>query len=233
MRISYCSFADEKFKEIQKIQDVNAKVARFDNNFLYTKDWLIQTDFYEKNKNILDKKRNAGHCAWKPYIILDALNKIEDDEYLAYFDCGDYFSDNIKNLFKNILSEKDIILVLNGFSHSSYTKMDCFFYMNCFEEKYFNAFQLEAGIIVLKKNNFNINLMKEWLEYCCDEIVNGDYSEKDGNICKISNDSNFIQHQLDQSILTNLQIKYNIPTVRIETFAGDIFYNFYCPESEI
>jgi hypothetical protein len=48
----------------------------------------IDLEFKSKNKNIIEKKRGGGYWIWKPYIILDMLNKINDSDYLIYMDSG-------------------------------------------------------------------------------------------------------------------------------------------------
>jgi hypothetical protein len=213
MKIHYCSYSDDKFKTLQKHQIVLAEEAGFDSIMPYTREWLAETKFYKQNQKMLDIKRNAGHCAWKPYVILDALDKIDYGDAVAYFDCGDYFAATIKEVFEECLSDKDSILVEAYNIQSAYTKADCFFYMDCFEDRYFNAMQLEAGILAFKKTDFNLSFLKEWQDYCCDDIINND----NDNISEHENTSNFVVHQLDQSILTNLQIKYNLPATHLGT----------------
>ena len=57
-------------------------------DFLFLKyDDILQTEFYNQNKLILDIVEPAfnGRC-YKPYAILEGLNKINDNDFLIYND---------------------------------------------------------------------------------------------------------------------------------------------------
>jgi hypothetical protein len=48
----------------------------------------LSTEFQTKYKEILDMKRGGGYWIWKPEIIRQSLNKIDDNDYLVYLDAG-------------------------------------------------------------------------------------------------------------------------------------------------
>ena len=105
----------------------------------------------------------------------------------------------------------DILLFNSGCLHDEYTKRDCFILMNCDDEKYHNQIQLEAGILAVRKTEFNIKLLREWLKYCSNIFAVTDLPNSEG----FPNYKGFKGHRHDQSILTNLSIKYNIPSIYI------------------
>jgi hypothetical protein len=79
--------------------------------------------------------------------------------------------------------------------------------MNCDKKKYWNSPQITAGISFWKKNQQTINFLNEWLFWCKNLNVITD----EPNICKLPNLNEFQDHRHDQSVLTNLVIKNNLP----------------------
>ena len=72
------------------------------NIMSYNREWLVTTDFYKDNQSILDEERGGGWWVWKPYVILDALSKVEEGDYVLYCDCGDMVS-LVLNLLLRVL----------------------------------------------------------------------------------------------------------------------------------
>jgi hypothetical protein len=122
-------------------------------------------------------------------------------------DCGDIFLTGVKNKIHELIETQDIVISTSFFTQKDYTKRDCFHFMNCDEEKYWNAFQVEAGIVAFRNNNFTKNFVNEWLEFCKNKYIVSDLP----NISEKPNFDSFIDHRHDQSILTNLCVKYNLP----------------------
>ena len=196
------TFSDEKYEKERRIHLELSKKYNYEY-INKNKNHLINTCFYQKNEKILNYYRGAGLWLWKPYFILEEVLKLNDNQYLIYIDCGDIFSNKIKDYLDNQIQYHDIILLEGCFKNSSYTKRDCFILMNCDSEKYWNSVQIEAGFSVWKKTDFSIKILNEWLNYCCNwDIISDD------NFSQNFND--FIDHRHDQSILNNLSIKYNI-----------------------
>jgi len=210
MEVVYINYSDLNYRDHQNfLIDYVVKNKIFDNVHPYTREYLETTEFYKKNKTILDKDRLAGYALWKPFIIYEALKNVSDGDIVVYMDCGDHPKRGIKGIILDYMDDADQYLIEGNFTtvNKWWTKRDCFYYMNCDEEKYWNSIQLEDGFIALKKTDFNLKLVEEWLEFCSDERIITDIS----NTCGFDNLDGFKDHRHDQSILTNLQIKYNIP----------------------
>jgi len=196
------TFSDENYEKEKIVISKLSKKYNY-NHISKTKKDLIETKFYQDNKQILDNKRGAGYWLWKPYFILNEVLLLKENDYLIYTDCGDVFSNKIYNYLDNEIKNHDIILMSSFSKNTIYTKRDCFILMNCDNDKYWNSPQIEAGFSIWKKTDFSIKILNEWLKYCSIlEIIN------DEN--KNENFSDFIDHRHDQSILTNLSIKYNL-----------------------
>ena len=216
MKWSLVTYSDERFGTLSSEQQ--KFVHRVHSNlkpFSYNRDWIEKTDFYKKNKKILDHS-SGGLWAWKPYIILDAIKKIEDGEILIYCDRKDMFSPGIFSYLESIFSEDDFCMLLMGYSlNKEYTKRDTFILMNCDENDYWNSRQLEAGFSVWKKTSSSISVLEEYLEYCLNyKIISDDCSELSEELPE------FKEHRYDQSILTNLAIRNGL------TVADDNIRNY-------
>ena len=108
---------------------------------------------------------------------------------------------------------------LKGLMENVYTKRDTFILMGLDEPKYTESSQREATYIWLIKNDFTVNLVKEYLEYAQDERIITD---------KISENKNydvFKDHRHDQSIWSLLCKKYNIEPHRLISQHGSHLVN--------
>lgn len=207
MNTHFITYSDCNF-DTQRINLVNYASECFDNSYGYTREWLVETDFYSKNKSLLDSIRGAGFWIWKPFIILDKLNSIPDGDIVFYLDAADVFKIELPKFLIEYYNNSgvDSLLTFGGQNKQKwYTKKDTFFLMNCDEEKYHNHIQLEAGMICFKNNQNIRNIVSEWLFYCTNENIISDVENIHGD-----NYDGFIKHQSDQSVLTNLAIKYNL-----------------------
>ncbi len=212
----YINFSNLKFKECQNTLLDKYNSYGFDCTG-YTPD-DIDPFFLKCNKEILDNIKGCGYWIWKPYFILKKMSEIEDGEIVLYTDCGDDIKENIKDFVNHVVNQNNgFFLVKNMFFNHQYTKKDCFVSMNCDLDVYWNSYQLEAGVCAFKKCDSTMFFLNQWLAYC------ENYNIVNDNLI-LPNVNTFIEHRHDQSILTNLSIKYNISSVSIEHVSRYILY---------
>jgi len=48
----------------------------------------IPAPFYKKYKHIINRQRGGGYWLWRPIILLDALRKVREGDFLVYLDAG-------------------------------------------------------------------------------------------------------------------------------------------------
>ena len=187
----------------------------------------IDPMFYKMNRHILEQKRGAGYWLWKPYFILKTLKECRKTDRVFYCDAGCAFIGSFNDYFFNFLDEeeKGIILFNGVHSHSQFTKMDCFYYMGCDSERYFNATQLTATFQLARKTDFSLSFYDQYLKYCEDERILTD----NPNECGMNNTADFVDHRHDQSVLTNLKEKHGIKTYEDPSQWGD-FHNVREPD---
>ena len=202
-------------KRQKNMNEVSLKYGNIDGVFSWSKNDLIQTDFYKENKSILDQPRGAGYWAWKSFIIFDSLSRIDEGDFIIYYDVGGKqlgsfeINVDVDPIIEWTLQNSNGILP--GFYrpdtlNKHYTKKDCFFYMGCDKEKYWNHPQIGATWSIWQKNDLSMEIISEYMEYSQDSRVITDSLNQSGG----ENNTGFIDHRHDQSILTNLAIKYGL-----------------------
>lgn len=206
------SFAtNSKWYRAQSLLNESAKKGKFDGVISYT-DKGREWEFMKKYPDILST-RGFGYWQWKPLIILDALSKVNDGDIIAYIDSGNIIINDLTYIF-NECNKTEIVLFENRdgnyqrqtHKNKEWTKRDCFILMNCDSEKYYNASQVDGSYQFYKKTPKVIKFLKEYKEYCSNDNIISDLP----NITK-ENLPEYIDHRHDQSILSLLAVKYNIP----------------------
>lgn len=148
-------------------------------------------------------ERGNGYWRWKPKIILDLLNQVEQDQIVFYFDSCDKHSFDLFDYVIEHFNQNEYFFITRNYEHREWTKGDCYHLMGCTDFMSQPHRQLEAGLIALSPTNRNKELLEEWSEWMkIDQILNDEPSI-------YPNHSVFHEHRHDQSILTNLIIKYN------------------------
>ncbi len=208
------NYANDAFKIAQrKNSETGMKVGGFDRVIEYSpKD--LDKKFYEKNKHILTQLRGGGYWLWKPYIILKTLirNDVKNGDYIFYSDSGAYFIDKIDYLID--LSKKykqDIIPFTNKNAdiEKVRTKRDAFILMGLDSKEYSETLQRGTGFILIKKTDFSIKFLKEFLKYSQNKQI------VDDTTSKIKKDyAGFIENRHDQSIFSLLTKKYKLKAYR-------------------
>jgi hypothetical protein len=222
MKIYLSSYGDQKYYENLRRMTQMGNFEGFDGLFMFTENDILNTDFYNNNKDILNTPRGGGLWAWKPYLLLKAFEQIDNGDVIFYIDSDCVFLGGTKKFLRNLCQIEDTVISTCFFNQKDYTKRDCFHFMDCDSEEYWNAYQRTGGILALKKTDFNIKLLQEWLYYVQNINIISDLS----NICGKPNFESFRDHRHDQSILTNLCVKHKIkPITAIRTHVGVSFEN--------
>lgn len=211
------SFANEEFYKKQETLNKSALKFGIDKTFSYNDKMLKETSFYKKNKNILDQEEapGYGYSIWKPHIILDVMEKIDAGDILFYVDSGAEIISDIQPLI-DLCKKQEGILLFNAVNKNKlWTKRDCFIKMKCDNEKYWNALIYMGGYQIYIKNKKSIQFLKEDLKYVqIPELV-------DNSPSITTNFEGFRRHSHDQSVLTNLAVKYGIKSFRNPSQGGN------------
>jgi hypothetical protein len=140
------------------------------------------------------------------------MNKAKDGDVVFYIDSGDLFfsevdGQSITEAIESHLTYSSCLFISYGNHNATWTKKDCFVYMDCDSEMYWNAPQLEAGVSYWTVNIKSKEILQEWLEYCKDARILTDAE----NVSGLQNHDLFKDHRHDQSILTNIVTRRRLP----------------------
>jgi hypothetical protein len=196
------TYADTNYQPAQKACSISAKIfGNFDFILEYNPNNL-SNEFKSKNEKILNFSRGAGLWIWKPYIIMDALNKLQNGDFLFYCDSGAFFIRKIDHIIKSMVG--DIWVQNIPTIEEQFTKPDLFYLMELQGEKYRKTNQIQSGFIGIRKSFQSIMIIKEWLENC----LIFERIDPVNRYTKLT--PNFIENRDDQSIFSLICKKYNI-----------------------
>ena len=177
----------------------------------------LDDNFKEKYKDILKESRIAGYGIWRPYIIKEKLNTINDNDILIYLDAGCSININGKNRFYDYINmfnntDKGIISIQHINGDEGHLHL---------EEKYwttkeiFNYFKIELnsnistsgqfldGILIMKKNKHLINIINIWNKVINDNVLL--FTDYYNNV---NQEKYFIENRHEQSILSMIRKIY-------------------------
>lgn len=220
----FITYADEAFKPAQSFNTKSALiVGNFNIVWEYGPDSLAQ-DFVDQNKSILKNKVGSGYWLWKPYIILDALNKSEPGDLIMYSDSASYFIHSANTLFDLLdTHNQDIIPFELEFLEKEWTKRDAFLLCNINEDIIKDSRQRCGSPIIIRNSDFSKSFFKEFLQISCDQRAITDQP----NVLGKPNFSNFKNHRHDQSIFSLLTKKHGLSAFRDPSQWGNQFANYY------
>lgn len=176
----------------------------------------IDDEFYQKNQAILNSKRGGGYWLWKPYIINQVLDELQEKDVLFYLDSRYCFTEPFEDLYREPLERGDLLVFKNKPNESPNAmkhlcKMDVILKYDMYNRiMNQNVEEFWAGCIILKKTEKTTRIIREWLAMCCQEE---DITDKPS---QAPNPPCFWDHKHDQALLSILLHKQNIPSVYFE-----------------
>jgi len=181
---------------------------------------LKKNDFKKNCPSISLNERGGGWWAWKPFIILKELDKLQDGDLLLYCDTGRVYPFKI---FDRPLTPLLQWLETTGQSFlpgieipwsgpmSQWTKRDAFILTGCDEKKFYQAPSIQASFSLWKACPQSQDFVQQWLAWCSDRRLVSD----DQNTCGHVNLPDFIEHRHDQSLLSLLCLKMGLSGLAI------------------
>lgn len=218
MRAVLTNLSNELYKESRTLLNQSAARVGIKEIFSYDFQDIQSTAFYLKNQAILQEPTGLGYWLWKPYIILEAMEKLSENDIVIYADCGIEIIAEIHPLIK-LCAEKSPVLLFGNCNdvNASWTKRDCFVLMDCDSEEYWYSPHCDAALCLFRKTASTIAFLKEWLHYGCNKNIITDLPNEGGK----DNLPGFIEHRRDQSILSLLAQKYRLELYRMPSQFGN------------
>lgn len=226
MKKHFITFGDDNFKiQRWRLQQEAIRTNWFDKCFIETPNTI--TDFINQHKAIFDNfSKGFGLWLWKPYIILKHLQVMDEGDLLFYQDAGGSIIQNKQERFDEYckileLSQKPIITFSVPFYREiHYQKMSLLRRFDLqYNQDFLNSEHIEGGVVMLRKCEFTINFVKQWL----DVMIEQDYLfSKDD----IENESaSFLSYRGDQSVLSALIKLHKVSYYGTEAYGAGPFFS--------
>jgi len=203
------NYANGQFKYAQKMNTKTAYEQGVDKVLEYSFESLPDT-FLQSYARFFENKRGNGLWVWKPFIILDAVSKIEFGDYLIYSDAGAAYINKVSYLISSMEKEKcDIMPFSITPKESQWSKRDAFVLMGCDEKDIIESPQMCATYLVIKKTPDAVRILEEYMKYCSDYRIMSDDCSVLGE-----NYEGFIENRHDQTVWSLLCKKEGIKPFR-------------------
>ncbi len=226
MKRIYITFGGKAYDETtERIVDDAPKFG-VDEVKVYDDRWLIEnTKFLEMNSWLFgtgvkpaqpELKFGFGWCSWKPLIILDALKGLIAGDVVLYTDADTYPIADLTPIFDGCRDSKEGIFLFEsqGCLNGRFTRGDCAMAM-CLELHPGRIMGCGRFSLFRAGSFYAQQFLTEWWAYSvnphCQRVAPSVHS---------FDDSNYYRHSNEQSILTMLGYKYNLPFHREACQAG-------------
>ena len=190
--MQHITFANEYYEAQANQLSLSAKQFGIDTKIYNQTDI---TELIEQFSWVNKSVRGFGYWLWKPYIILDALTKLNFGETLLYTDAGVLIV-NDPNCLNVCLKFSDIVCFsLYGIDENDWSKDVLIKYIGI-EPDFGETWQRSASYIVIKKTQRSTAFCEEWLQLCKKKYLIDNTN--------LSTHKNFQFHRNDQSIFSLL-----------------------------
>lgn len=222
-KLHFVTFSDGVKYTFDRIVKEAIKTNYFDKIYSYLPSDLSQ-EFLDKNSGwILSNPRGYGYYVWKPQVVLQALNKIKDGEYLLWSDSGSTLiggkSGKLIEYLEKLSPSSPIIGFKMHWRTREWVKKDL---VRFFQKKYnvtddeivsfVDDFSFTAGYFFMMKCDLSVKIVKEW-----GEIMSENYHLIDDSPSIEEEDPVFKENRYDQSVL-DLLLKYYASQYSLDNF---------------
>ena len=151
-------------------------------------------------------KKGLGHYSWKPDIIWQTLNRVNEGDIVVYLDagCTVYDSKEWEKYFRD-LTQYDILAFRLHQRNYNWTRKSVFEHFSENKSNWRDNFQFGANALIVKKSSNGLSFITEWRDYMinrldlCGDVPKGEMENEDPRL---------IENRYDQTILTALVYKY-------------------------
>lgn len=198
------NYANDRFMKAQKLNTWSMlHKGKVDKVIEYNPS-MLSPEFVSKNQRVLSQKRGGGYWIWKPYILQQALNEINNNDYLFYCDSGAVVIDSVSKLVDALEESRQDVMTFELGPEKLWSKRDAFIVMECDTPKFTETSQRLATYILIKKNENTEKLIEEFLHFATDFNIITD----DPNTMGLPNYEGFIENRHDQTIWSLLTKKH-------------------------
>jgi len=214
--IYFCTFADSRYRySLERLRKQAEDMGVFKGIHICDENNL-EDSFKSSFPEYLNREvRGYGYWVWKPYIIYQYLQNIDDNDVFLYLDAGCRLNYRGKkrflNYWKTVKNNKSGFLVTrsdSGQPEKKWTKGDLLDYFNVRNDSLITETpQLQANIIFIRKSEKTMGVIKKWLS-----IYYSNFNLVDDSPSSSLNMEDFMEHRHDQSLFSVLLKKHGTST---------------------
>ena len=214
------TFATPNFRQAQDALAIQAQNAGFISVIAKGPADFAATDFAKRHADLATRQRGAGYWLWKPYYILDEIEKLQADEVLVYSDVGRGRAYRLKEKpveLGQLAMERGFLIGPKIPQHgpiSKWTKRDCIIALGADNWSIISQPMIQATWSLWTKSPKSIEFARAWLDACCNPGCLTD----DENVLGKLNYDEFVDHRHDQSILSILSLTLNAPVIDLSVY---------------
>lgn len=206
------TFASQDYRHTQPRFERQAReIDVFDEFFIWTEEDLDPGFVHDFSFLLSREIRGFGYWVWKPQVILQALEELEDGDVLVYLDSGSHINpggrQRLLKYFEIARAHPTGILAFQ-MSHPEkrWTKSAlCDFFEVSEHTQILESGQVQGGAIVIVKSALGIELVQRWLN-----IFRTHPNLVDDSVSRGGEARDFIAHRHDQSVFSILAKKEGI-----------------------
>lgn len=218
MKRVIATFSGRAYDPTTKLTVERAPVMGADQVMVFDDKWLIGTGYTTVNKWLFDAtsriqdeptvyKHGFGWCSWKAFVILSAWDRVQDGDVVMYLDGDTFPVAPFGQLFDACDRAGGVFIFEEVASNLRFTKAECMLVMGLPIEDGTHA----CGRFSLwQKGSFLARqILAEWWAYSINP-----YCTLWGRSTLVKDPPEYYRNSTEQSVLTNLAHKYNIPLHR-------------------
>lgn len=232
MRNIYITFGGTAYDETtaqvvqQSIIDMHADVWVYDDKWLVEHRDLKGNGYRSVNTWLWETPRKFGFgwCAWKPYIIMDALSRLRNGDVVFYVDADCVPIADLSIVFETARRAGLMLFDCQGFTNRMMTRHDCLMAMGLDRPEIADAKAACARFCAFKKGSFLAQqILMEWYTYSINPLCQQwgfgpDYTvqQKPGDVASVYTVEypDHFRHSTEQSVLAALATKYQVQLYR-------------------
>ena len=211
MRVHLVNFSDTKYRAARIDQCRDARRFGCDTVTSWSREDFLQTDVARLLPQLSQATRGSGYWLWKPWIIRECLMHIPEGDAVLYCDAGMQFLSSLGPREELAGRTGGFYLLKQRHRMAVWTKRDCFVGLGCDRPAFHDGWMSDASIQVYIRNERTCAFVTDYLMACCQPALVTDAP----NILGFPNFSDFRDHRHDQSVLSLLSLRHQIPRAKI------------------
>jgi hypothetical protein len=192
-----------------------------DEVLVYDNYWLAQHPFAKLNKWLFDLPNVRGICwyAFKPLVIMDALDRCQPGDVVMFVDGDTYPIADLRPLYDRCVTDGgQMLFAAQGWTNRTWVKADCWKVMAADIDVpgrtgvFYDTQHAVARFMLFQKGHYHVQqFINEWQTYCLNPLAT---TFDDSELWQDGEMPGFEQHRTEQAILSLLAHKYSFHLYR-------------------